>query len=106
MPYSAVTQPAPLPLRKEGTFSSTEAVHSTRVLPNSISTEPSACMVKLRVMRTGRNWLGARWALRVKVVMAGVELKAGKRDKNKTDKNKTALGVTQSRCKPMHGAIF
>ena len=42
MPYSAVTQPAPLPLRKGGTFSSTEAVHSTRVLPHSISTEPSA----------------------------------------------------------------
>ena len=43
MPYSAVTQPSPLPrLRNGGTFSSTLAVHSTRVSPNSISTEPSA----------------------------------------------------------------
>ena len=45
MPYSAVTQPSPLPRLCGGTFSSTEAVHSTRVLPNSISTEPSAWMV-------------------------------------------------------------
>ena len=29
MPYSAVTQPVPLPLRNGGTFSSTLAVHST-----------------------------------------------------------------------------
>ena len=45
MPYSAVTQPSPLPRLCGGTFSSTEAVHSTLVLPNSISTEPSACIV-------------------------------------------------------------
>ena len=45
MPYSAVTQPSPLPRLCGGTFSSTEAVHSTLVLPNSTSTEPSACMV-------------------------------------------------------------
>ena len=45
MPYSAVTQPSPLPRLCGGTFSSTEAVHSTRVSPNSISTEPSAWMV-------------------------------------------------------------
>jgi hypothetical protein len=45
MPYSAVTQPSPLPRLCGGTFSSTEAVHSTLVWPNSISTEPSACMV-------------------------------------------------------------
>ena len=45
MPYSAVTQPWPLPLRKFGTFSSTLTLHTTRVSPNSISTEPSACFV-------------------------------------------------------------
>src|SRR6185369_10299304 len=55
MPYSAVTQPLPLPLRNAGTFSSTLAVHSTRVNPNSTSTEPSACFVKLRWKRTGRS---------------------------------------------------
>jgi hypothetical protein len=42
MPYSAVTQPWPLPRRKGGRLSSTLAVHSTRVSPTSISTEPSA----------------------------------------------------------------
>ena len=42
MPYSAVIHPAPLPRRKPGTPSSTVAVTSTRVSPNSTSTEPSA----------------------------------------------------------------
>ena len=42
MPYSAVIQPLPLPLRKGGTRSSMLAVHSTRVSPNSARTEPSA----------------------------------------------------------------
>ncbi|MNX44492.1 hypothetical protein D3C86_749800 [compost metagenome] len=69
MPYSAVTQPSPLPFLCGGTFSSTEAVHSTRVWPNSMSTEPSAWMVKPRVMRTGRSWSAARPPLRVKAVM-------------------------------------
>ena len=41
MPYSAVTQPWPFPLRKGGTLSSTEAVQMTLVSPNSTSTEPS-----------------------------------------------------------------
>jgi hypothetical protein len=45
MPYSAVSQPSPLPFRKAGTFSSTLAVQITRVSPNSTSTEPSACLV-------------------------------------------------------------
>jgi len=45
MPYSAVTQPAPLPFWCGGTLSSTLAVHSTRVRPNSTSTEPSAWQV-------------------------------------------------------------
>jgi hypothetical protein len=69
IPYSAVTQPSPLPRLCGGTFSSTDAVHSTRVLPNSISTEPSAWMVKPRVMRTGRSWSGARPLGREKVVI-------------------------------------
>ena len=68
MPYSAVTQPSPLPLRNDGTRSSTEAVHSTRVSPNSTSTEPSAWTVKLRVSLTGRNSLTARFWVRTKVM--------------------------------------
>src|SRR5215207_10538850 len=73
MPYSAVTQPSPLPRLCGGTFSSTEAVQSTRVWPNSISTEPSAWMVKPRVMRTGRSWSAARSPLRTKTVMSTQE---------------------------------
>ena len=45
MPYSAVTQPRPESLRNGGTRSSTVALHSTWVSPNSTSTEPSACFV-------------------------------------------------------------
>ena len=41
IPYSAVTQPVPVPLRNGGTFSSTEAVQMTRVSPTSIRHEPS-----------------------------------------------------------------
>jgi len=42
MPYSAVTQPSPLPLRNPGTLDSTLAVHNTFVSPQAIKTEPSA----------------------------------------------------------------
>ena len=42
MPYSAVTQPWFLPRRNGGTLSSTVAVQMTLVLPQAISTEPSA----------------------------------------------------------------
>ncbi len=40
--YSAVTQPLPEPRSHGGTRVSTDAVHSTRVRPNSTSTEPAA----------------------------------------------------------------
>ena len=43
--YSAVTQPLPLPRSHGGMRSSTDAVHSTRVRPNSTSTEPAAISV-------------------------------------------------------------
>ena len=42
MPYSAVTQPLPLPRRNGGTRSSIEAAQITLVWPTSMSTEPSA----------------------------------------------------------------
>ena len=42
MPYSAVTQPRPLPFIQRGTFSSTLAVTSTWVWPNRIRQDPSA----------------------------------------------------------------
>ena len=53
--YSAVTQPRPEPLRQRGTPSVTLAAQSTRVRPNSTSTEPSAWSSQLRVMVTGRS---------------------------------------------------
>ena len=55
MPYSAVTQPLPLPRRNCGTRSSTLAVQMTRVLPHSTSTEPSACIITCGVIETGRS---------------------------------------------------
>ena len=45
MEYSAVTHPVPLPRIHGGTRSSTDAVHSTRVLPIETSTEPAAISV-------------------------------------------------------------
>src|SRR3954463_3182874 len=58
--YSAVTQPSPEPLRQRGTPSVTLAAHSTRVRPNSTSTEPSAWSSQWRVMVTGRSWSAVR----------------------------------------------
>ena len=60
MAYSAVTQPRPSPLSQRGTPAVSEAVHSTRVLPNSIRAEPSACLDQPRVMLIGRSWSGVR----------------------------------------------
>ena len=56
MPYSAVTQPFPVPLRKGGVFSSMLAVQMTLVSPNSINTDPSACLVYWRVILISRAW--------------------------------------------------
>ena len=65
MPYSAVTQPLPEPLRKGGAFSSRLAVTSTWVSPNLTRQEPSAWRAKpgfqadgAQVHR-GRGWRGA-----------------------------------------------
>src|SRR5262249_58883103 len=58
--YSQVTQPRPEPLRHRGTPSVTLAVQSTRVAPNSMSTEPSGWMLQLREIDTGRSSSGAR----------------------------------------------
>src|SRR6266508_4094900 len=58
--YSAVTQPRPEPFRQRGTPSVTLAVHSTLVLPNSTSTEPSGCMLQCRGRVIGRSCSGAR----------------------------------------------
>src|SRR5580698_5896395 len=60
--YSAVTQPFPEPRRNPGTDSSIDAAHSTRVLPISISTEPSAVSRYSVVIVTGRIWPGSRWS--------------------------------------------
>src|SRR6188768_110978 len=58
--YSAVTQPRPEPLRQRGTPSDAEAAQSTRVPPNSTSTEPAAWSSQLRVMVIGRSSSSAR----------------------------------------------
>ena len=55
MAYSAVTQPRPEPLRHRGTPSEAEATQSTRVRPNSTSTDPAAWSSQWRVRVTGRS---------------------------------------------------
>src|SRR5687767_13462167 len=60
MPYSAVTQPWPLPRRKGGIRSSTDAVTSTRVSPKPTRQLPSAWRVKPGSMVIGRIWSAAR----------------------------------------------
>src|SRR4051812_10184232 len=55
MAYSAVTQPSPDPLRHLGTPSLADAAHSTRVLPNSTSTDPAAWSSQFRRKVTGRS---------------------------------------------------
>ena len=55
MPYSAVTQPPPLPAIQRGTLSSTDAVQMTRVSPSEISAEPVALRTKPGSISTGRR---------------------------------------------------
>src|SRR5215813_3844970 len=74
MPYSAVTQPAPLPRRKESTASSTEAVHKTRVSPMAIKTEPSAYLFTPVLMVTGRSSSLRRPSTRIIVPLSGIAL--------------------------------
>ena len=72
--YSAVTHPVPRPLSQRGTPSVKEAATSTRVLPNSTSTLPSAWSSQLRVMRTSRRSSGARPSWRGVLSVMGVRL--------------------------------
>jgi hypothetical protein len=59
MPYSEVIHPSPWPLRKGGTRSSTLTVQITRVSPTSISADPSACLLYLRLDGDGPDLVGA-----------------------------------------------
>src|SRR3954454_7725598 len=63
--YSTVTQPRPFPDIQRGTPFVNDAVHSTRVFPNEMSAEPSACRLQPRSMVTGRSWSGVRPSARV-----------------------------------------
>src|SRR5699024_12195545 len=71
--YSAVNQPSPESFLKRGTPCCTEAVHITRVLPNSTSTEPAGLVVKLRVIRTLLIWSELPPSARLKSVMSSTE---------------------------------
>ena len=55
--YSDVTQPLPESFSQRGTPGVNEATQSTRVFPNSTSTEPSAWSNHLRVTLISRSWL-------------------------------------------------
>jgi hypothetical protein len=60
MPYSAVTQPRPLPDIQRGTPESTLAVQMTCVRPTEISAEPLAGGTKSTTHEVGRSWSAAR----------------------------------------------
>src|SRR5918993_4889071 len=68
MAYSAVTQPRPPPLPHRGTPSEADAAHSTRVLPNSIRTDPAGWSSQSRVILMGRSSSSARPSSRVLMV--------------------------------------
>ena len=72
--YSAVTQPRPESLRQRGTPAVNVAVHITRVLPHSTSTDPSGTSVKRRVMRTGRSSSTLRPSARITVCPSNMSL--------------------------------
>src|SRR5690606_16938676 len=65
MPYSAVIHPRPVPTRWGGTFSSTLAVTTTRVLPKETSADPSAWGRKFGTISTGRSSPAALPFLRI-----------------------------------------
>jgi hypothetical protein len=60
MPYSAVTQPRPLPVIQRGTLSWAEAVQMTRVSPTEIRAEPVAGRTKPGSISVGRRPWAAR----------------------------------------------
>src|ERR1700689_2516894 len=60
MPYSAVTQPSPVPFSQRGVPESIEAVHSTWVSPNFARQEPSAYLDTPVSSWTSRSWSKAR----------------------------------------------
>ncbi len=56
--YSAVTQPLPLPRIHRGTSSSTDAVHSTRVLPKLTRHEPADMAGEVALEGDGTELVG------------------------------------------------
>jgi hypothetical protein len=67
MAYSAVTHPR-FELRiQRGTSSSTDAVHSTRVRPMEMRTDPGVDSVKFNSTLTGRSSPGERSDMRLKL---------------------------------------
>ena len=55
MPYSAVSQPRPLPESQRGTPASTEAVQITFVSPMAINADPLAGLTKSTSIDVGRH---------------------------------------------------
>jgi hypothetical protein len=60
IPYSAVSQPRPLPFSQRGTPCSIDAVQITFVRPTEISAEPVAGSTKSGSIAVGRRSPGSR----------------------------------------------
>src|ERR1700733_5492498 len=74
IPYSAVTQPCPLPLSQGGTLSSSEAVTSTCVSPNLVRHEPSAYLTTCASRLIWRSSKSARFEGRMQNSKEGAGL--------------------------------
>ena len=66
IPYSAVTQPRPLPAIHLGTSSFTDAVQITRVPPAEISADPVAVLTKPGSIAISRSSSGERPSLLIR----------------------------------------
>src|SRR6478735_9661768 len=103
MAYSAVTHPSPEPLRQRGTPSEAEAAQSTRVPPNSTSTDPAAWSSQLRVMVIGRSSSSARPSARGVASVMGTTLEAGAdRALGDSDQSRAADRYPDPRGDPPH----
>src|SRR5437868_4925878 len=110
MPYSAVTQPLPEPLRNGGAFSSRLAVTSTWVSPNLTRQEPSAWRAKPGVRETVRIWSGARVEGRMEphisvvLVSGSVTYRGARPARNRNRKYQEFQQLDPGPANPLHDA--
>jgi hypothetical protein len=96
IPYSAVSQPFPLPTRKSGTFGSTQHVQRTVVRPIFTRTEPGALPVYFRLNESGRSSSGRRSFGRVDIRVFTTEGTESTEEKQESIVEKITFFVSSS----------